>query len=288
MNRFRITLLSATTVALLFCTLSTTYAQTAQEIVAKHIEALGGKEKLQSINSIFIEGVAVTGNGAEIDAKLWKVYDRLFRQEVTIGGSSVTTIVTPGRGWVSNQQTNGLFKSLPADQLKALQPQIDPAGPLADYAAKGCQVHLEGRDTVRGIPCYRIRLYCPMGQYVTYFIDDKTYYIVRETGKGAMMCVVMDNNTAPASNTAPGSNMAPGNNTAPAGDISIDFSDYKKTPEGYIFPYTIVTNAFGAKMTIEKVEINHNVDVETLSRPKQTPSQAKRTGAGANTAATGS
>src|SRR5882762_6095910 len=141
MNPFRIRLKSApgATLLIAFCatllniTLSvTSYAQTAQEIVAKHIEALGGKERLQSINSIFVEGVAIMDNGTQIDTKLWKVYDRLFRQEVTIGDGSVTTIVTPGHGWVANQQSNGAFKAMPAEQLRALQPQVDPGGRLAD------------------------------------------------------------------------------------------------------------------------------------------------------------
>ena len=259
MNPFRIRLKSAIGATLLSITLSaTSYAQTAQEIVAKHIQALGGKDRLQSINSIFVEGVATMPNGTQIDTKLWKVYDRLFRQEVTIGDGSVTTIVTPGHGWVANQQTSGAFKPMATERLRALQPQIDPAGPLADYSAKGSKVDFMGRDSVRGIACYKIRLSCPMGQSVTYFIDAQTYYILRETGKGGMMCVVLDNTTNPGD------------------DIMIDFSDYKKTPEGYIFPYTIVTNAFGAKMTIEKVEINHNVDVEALGRPRQGGSQAKR------------
>jgi hypothetical protein len=261
MNPFRIRLSSAIGATLLSITLSTiSYAQSAQEIVAKHIEAVGGKERLQSINSIFVEGVAIMANGTQIDTKLWKVYDRLFRQEVTIGDSTVTTIVTPSHGWVANPQTNGIFKSMPSDRLKALQPQIDPAGPLADYSAKGCRVDFAGRDSVRGIDCYKIRLSCPMGQSAIYYIDTKTYYIVRETGKGGMMCVVLDNNS-----------------TNSEEDVVIDFSDYKKTPEGYIFPYTIVvTNAFGAKMNIAKVEINHNIDVEALSRPRQGAAQAKR------------
>jgi|GEM_PF-138281 len=268
MNPFRIRLRSApgATLLITLCTtmlcitLSTlSYAQSAQEIVAKHIEAVGGKERLQSINSIFVEGVASMANGTQIDTKLWKVYDRLFRQQVTIGDSTVTTIVTPGHGWVANPQTNGIFKSMPSERLRALQPQIDPAGPLADYSAKGSRVDFAGLDSIRGIACYKIRLSCPMGQSAIYYIDMKTYYVVRETGKGGMMCVVLDNNNANAEE-----------------DIVIDFSDYKKTPEGYIFPYTIVTNAFGAKMNIAKVEINHNVDVEALSRPRQGASQAKR------------
>jgi len=258
MNPFRIRLLIGACIGLTLSIAS--YAQNAQEIVAKYIDALGGKERLQSINSIFVEGVAIMDNGTQIDTKLWKVYDRLFRQEVSMGANSFVAIITPGHGWVSNQQTNGVFKTLPYDRLKALQPQIDPAGPLADYAAKGCQVDYVGLDSVRGIACYKIRLSCPMGQSVTYFIDTKTYYVLRETGKGGMMCagLVMENSSTPDR------------------ELTIEFSDYKKTPEGYIFPYTIVTNVFGAKMTIEKVEINHNVDVEALSRPRQGASQAKR------------
>src|SRR5258705_13925307 len=118
MNPFRLGLKSAISATLLSITLSaTTYAQNAEEIVAKHIQALGGKERLQSINSIFVEGVAIMANGTQIDAKLWKVYDRLFRQEVTIGDGSVTTIVTPGHGWVANQQTSGTFKPMATERL---------------------------------------------------------------------------------------------------------------------------------------------------------------------------
>ena len=129
MNPFRIRPIFSTALALAL--FFTTHAQTAQEIVAKHIEALGGKAKLQSINSVFIEGVSVLSNGTSSDTKLWKVYDRLYRQETSLGGSPVITIVTPSRGWICNGQGNE-FKSLPSAQLRALQPDIDPAGALAD------------------------------------------------------------------------------------------------------------------------------------------------------------
>jgi len=248
------------------------YGQSAQEIVAKHIEALGGKERLQSINSVFIEGVAIMNNGTEIDTKLWKVYDRLYRQEISFGVGSVVTIVTPSRGWVASPHSNGEFKSLPYAQLKALQPQIDPAGPLADYADKGCRVDLVGRDTVAGNPCYCIRLTCPMGQSVIYSIDAKTYYILRETRKGGMMA---DSGNRIGAGAASGAGAAGsiaggvgGEAAAGGGEFYIEFSDYKKTPDGYVFPYTVVTGGAGAKMNVERVEVNRRVDVDGLSRPK--------------------
>ncbi|MBS1606112.1 MAG: hypothetical protein JST42_25870, partial [Bacteroidetes bacterium] len=99
------------------------------------------------------------------------------------------------------------------------------------------KVDLDGKDTVNGVPCYRIRLSCPMGQSVVYSIDMKSYYILRETRKG--------------------------------GSLSIDFSDYKTTPDGYVFPFTIVTDGTGGKINVERVEVNHNVDVDTLGKPRK-------------------
>src|ERR1700743_3174564 len=118
-------------------------AQTAEEIVAKHFEALGGKEKLQTINSLYVQTVT-TFNGAEVDMKTWKVYDRLYRQEVAMPMGSAVIIATPRQGWASNPMT-GVFSSLPSDQLRMLQADIDPAGPLADYNDKGCKIKIRGR-----------------------------------------------------------------------------------------------------------------------------------------------
>src|SRR5690242_17295559 len=77
-------------------------AQTADEVIAKHLDAMGGKEKLQSLKSIYMEGVAVMGNGMEINSKSWKVKDKLYRQEISFGMGNVVVIVTPTKGWSSN------------------------------------------------------------------------------------------------------------------------------------------------------------------------------------------
>jgi len=59
-----------------------------------------------------------------------------------------------------------------------------------------------------------------------------------------------------------------GEAAAGGGEFFIEFSDYKKTPDGYVFPYTVVTGGMGAKMNVERVEVNRRVDVDGLSRPK--------------------
>ncbi len=248
MNKLRSILLSAA--FLLLIAAPGAHGQTADEIVTKHIAALGGREKIQSVHSLYLEGVAVLQNGTEINTKTWKVKDKLYRQEISFGMGNIVIIVTPQKGWSSNPRDGGGFKVMPDEQLKALQLQMDPAGPLVDYAAQGSKVELLGKDTVSGKECYMIKLTPATGQAVTYSFDVQTYYVLRETRKGGGMF---------------GGGGRRGGN--PDGEVNIDFSDYQKTPEGYIFPYTIVTGSFGAKTSVEKLEVNKDADVTALSKP---------------------
>lgn len=234
------------------------YAQSADDVIAKYVEAMGGKDKMQSIKSVYQEGVAVMQNGAEIDSKIWKVNNKLYRQEISFGMGNVVIIVTPKQGWSSNPRNGGAFTAMTDEQVKAAQPQLDCAGPLVDYAAKGNKPELLGKDTVGGKECYKLKLTLAPGQYITYSIDTKTYYILRETRKGAGLF----------GGGGGGGRHGGANGGAGAdAEFNIDFSDYQKTPDGYIFPFTIITGGFGAKTSIEKLEVNKPVDDATLSKP---------------------
>jgi hypothetical protein len=258
MNAFRSVLLSGLCLGLAISTAVHVHAQTADAVIAKHIDALGGKEKLLSVRSLYQEGTAVMGNGTEIETKTWKVQGKLYRQEIDFGMGNIVIIVTPTGGWASNPRTGGEFKALPDEQLKALQTQMDPADPLVDYAAQGNKVELAGKDTVNNAECYRVKLTYPSGQWVVYSIDTKTYYILRETRKGGGMM-------GGGGGAGNGGGRRGG---AGDGEMRIEFSDYKPGPDGFLFPYTMVAGGFGAKSSITKLEINKSVDVAGLSKPK--------------------
>ena len=110
----------------LFALATTMRAQTPQEIVSKYLQAMGGKERLQAINSLYQEGIAVLGNGAQLSSRSWRVYDRVYRHEITMPAGKVTIVVTPRQGWSAGPGTGGLFKPLTEVQFKALRPEIDP------------------------------------------------------------------------------------------------------------------------------------------------------------------
>jgi hypothetical protein len=242
MNLSRILILSFAAMTGLVAGVMGVSAQSAQQIVAKHLEALGGKEKLQSINSLYIEGIAVLENGTKASMKTWRVYDRLYRQEIGLSGGNMVVIVTPRQGWSYSPQSTGVFRPLTDDQFRALKPEIDPAGPLVDYNAKGNKIELAGKDSVEGQECYKIRVYYPSGLSAMYFIDAKTWYILRETHKSP---------------------------DEAGGNTTIDYKDYKIIPGGYIFPYTIIISRYGARISVEKVKINSTINTDLLSKPNK-------------------
>ncbi len=226
------------------------HAQTAEEVISKHVEAMGGADKLKSLNSLYMEGVAVMQNGNEIISKIYKVKDKLVRREVEFGMGAVTMIVTDKEGWASNPRSGGKFEPLPKEAVEAQQVELDLAGPLVDYAAKGHQVELVGKETIGATEAYKIKLAPKTGKEINYFIDTKDHYIIRQTVKGGGMF---------------GGGQGRGNQGADA-ELNINYSDYKKNPDGYIFPYAVSMGNSGNTMNYEKIEVNKTVD-EKLYKP---------------------
>jgi len=227
--------------------------ESGEEIVAHYIDALGGKEKLQALNSIHLEGLATLPSGLQVHARVWRVYDRLYRMELEYGENHSILVATPSRGWTINPETKGEAQAISGEDLKALRVEIDPAGPLADYNAKGFKVQRLGLDTVNGIPCYEVKVSCPSNHSITYSIDEKTYYVLREVRRGGgINC---------------GSALAAAIKSKDNGEVTIEYGDYKKGPGDYVLPYSISVSGIGAPIIIQKVEINSSVNVDALSRP---------------------
>jgi hypothetical protein len=251
MKRFLVAILSSS-ILTLFVT-STARAQSAAEIVVHIVEALGGKDKLQSINSLYQEGSATLDNGTEVKTRTWRVYDRLYRQEIDFGVGKVVIIVTPRQGWISSPRTGGLYKAIPMEQLRALQTEIDPAGVFIDYNQKGNKIEKVGTDTLDGRPCYKLKVWFPSVESIIYSVDQQSWYILRETRKGGGIM---------------GGGGSSGGWAGQAdGIVDIGFGDYKAIPGGYVLPYSITIGGLG-KVVISTVKINGSVNVDALSRPR--------------------
>src|SRR5215831_14832509 len=89
-------------IAVLF--FSTVQAQTADEIINKHIDALGGKEKLDQLKSIYVEtSVEAMGNTSPSIENL--VQGKGFKSETDKNGMKLINCYTDKSGWALNPFT---------------------------------------------------------------------------------------------------------------------------------------------------------------------------------------
>lgn len=232
-------------------------AQTADDVVAKHVEAMGGLDKLKSIKTVYFEGVAVMQNGFEITSKTYRIQGKLYRTEIDFGRGSFTSIVTDKEGWFSNPRNDGAFEPLPAEGIKAQQDELECTNALVDYTAKGHKIELVGKETIEGNECYNLKVTLAAGKIVNYYVDNKNWYVVRKSAKSR----------------GGGFGGGGGGGRRPEGEevtVAIDYSDFKKTSDGYIFPMAISRPGMGGspmKTIVEKLEINKEIDPK-LSKPE--------------------
>jgi len=154
-------------------------AQTVDEVINKHIAAVGGKEKLGKIQNLVMEG-NLSVQGTEVAVTITQVHNKLNRQDITAMGMRGFDMMTDKEGW-QYMPFQGMQKPEPksAEEIKEGQTDLDIAGPFVDYAAKGHKMELQGKEDVDGVSCYKIKATLSTGKGVTYFIDASSYLIKR-------------------------------------------------------------------------------------------------------------
>lgn len=207
-----------------------TQAQTVDEVINKHVAALGGKEKLTKIQNLVMEG-SLTIQGTEISVISTQVHNKLNRQDISAMGMNGFDMMTATEGW-TYMPFQGMQKPEPktADEVKESQSDLDVAGPLVDYAAKGHKVELLGKEDVDGTESYKINATLASGKTITYFIDPASNLIIRTKEKRKM--------------------------NGQEADLQTDFSDYKEV-EGVKMPYSI-TQQFGTVL-ISSIKVNQAI-----------------------------
>ncbi|WP_295127912.1 hypothetical protein [uncultured Chitinophaga sp.] len=218
-------------------------AQTVDDIVNKHVEAMGGAAKLKSLNTVYFEG-NLTVPGAELPLKLYQVNNKALRLEFEAGGSENIQVITKEQGWVLMPVQNITSPTdLPAEQLKLAQRQLSLDGELLDYKAKNKKVELLGKETTDGQETYKLKVTDAEGTSTILLVDAGTYYLV-----GSEMTMNVQGQSVV---------------------IKSSFSDYKKTPEGYIFPHTTEQSVGGQSSgaTFTKIEVNKPIDEAIFKKP---------------------
>ena len=155
------------------------YAQTVDEIIDKHVAAMGGLDKLTSVKTLYTER-SLSINGMEIPNKSTVLVGKALRTESSVMGNSMIQVVDGTTGWMIRPAMMGGTgdpEDMPADQVKQQLGQLDPFGPLVNYKDKGNKVDLVGKEKVDGKDAYHLKVTTKDGQTVDEFVDATTYLV---------------------------------------------------------------------------------------------------------------
>ncbi|MCY7358648.1 MAG: outer membrane lipoprotein-sorting protein [Rudanella sp.] len=217
------------------------FAQTVDEIVDKHVAAMGGMDKLSAVKTLAREQ-SISVQGMEIPTKSIVVVGKSMRSESTIMGNAMIQVVDGTTGWKvtpAMMQGTGEPEDMTAEELKQSLSQLDPFGALVNYKDKGSKVELVGKEKVGKDDAYHLKVTTKDGQVIDEFLDANTYLVskVKATTNGQV------------------------------GEIA--FSDYKET-EGIKFANTMEMESPQAgtlTFITNKITINGPVDETVFKKP---------------------
>jgi outer membrane lipoprotein-sorting protein len=218
-------------------------AQTADDIINKHVDAIGGKDVLSKVKSIYFEGTA-NAMGADYPTTTTILAGKGFKTVTSVNGSDIIQCFTDTGGWSLNPLAGQTTATpLPPDLAKKGKSSLDIGGELVNFRSKGFADSLLGRENLGGVSAYKVQLSQP-GIEITYLFDPNTYYTLQTETKVNMSGQDVTSVTK--------------------------YSDFKKTDIGYVAPTTLTVNNAGYDVTINytKVEVNKEVDPGIFKMPK--------------------
>ena len=155
-------------------------AQSADEVIAKHIEAMGGMGKLQAVKSELTVGVTEV-NGMKIHVSILRKRSNKVREEISAPGVTQVQAYDGERGWRIAPRMKEP-ELLTGDDLNDLKSETDIDGPLVNYKDKGSRVELVGKEKIGGADTYNLRLTSKDGKVDNYYIDAQSFLIVKNVG----------------------------------------------------------------------------------------------------------
>ncbi len=221
----------------------------ADQIIAKNVEAKGGMAKLKAIKSFRMTGKA-GGGPMEVPFVMEQKRPSSFYQDVTVQNMHLIEAFDGKTGWTINPFAGYGGKKDPelmdADSLKSAQDSADIDGPLVDYKEKGNKVEYLGKEDLEGGGVHKLQVTLKTGNVKTIFLDADSFLEVKEASKRVIRGTEVETETT--------------------------LGDYKEEG-GVMMAHSMEMGAKGRpekqKITIEKVEINPALDDAKFKMPEK-------------------
>jgi hypothetical protein len=218
------------------------YAQSADDIINRYLDSLGGKDKIGQVNSLYMEATSqIMGNDAPVTVNMINGKD--YKSETEFNGQKIVRCYTEKGGWTINPFMGGDGAVAMTDQeYNSVKGDLFIGGALYNYAANHVgKAELQGKED----STYKIVLTDPDSLVTTYYIDTANYLLTKMVRTGEMQGQQVD--------------------------VTTTFSDYKKTDAGVAFPFS--TNIdfggnFSMATTLTKVDFTKTIDPAIFEMPK--------------------
>jgi outer membrane lipoprotein-sorting protein len=229
------------------------WSQTADEIIEKHLQAIGGKDKLKAVQSQRITGKMTMGQGMEAPFTMEMSRPNKMRMEFTIQGMTGVQAYDGKTAWaVMPFMGKTEPEAMPAEETKKMEEQADMDGLLLDYKEHGRTVEYVGKEDLEGTPVHKLKVTQKSGDIAYVYIDAEQYMQLKQTSKSTLRGQEIEADTI--------------------------FGDFKKV-DGLVIPHSIEQRAKGMPggmvMTISTVEINPSVTDSRFTMPVAAPKAEK-------------
>jgi len=232
--------------AAMVLSMGTAHALTADELVAKNIEARGGAEKLHAIQTLKLSGKLVVNGQFELAMMQISKRPAMYRNEASLQGLTAVQAYDGTQAW-QIQPFGGRKdpEKLSADDAKDLAESADIDGPLVDYKSKGYTLDYLGTEDVDGTEAHKLKLTKKDGDVEIVYLDPDHFLEIRSLTQRIVHGVEQVNET--------------------------DFGEFE-TVNGVFLPFAIESGPKGVadkpqKISFDKAEINVPADDASFHFP---------------------
>ena len=216
-------------------TSSFSFAQTADEIVAKYVEAIGGKKNWDNVKAVKMTGNIDIGPNMKAPFVMYMKDKVKSRFELEFQGMKMITALNGDSGWKVVPFTGKTDpERMSPEEVKDQKDQADFTSDLYNYKEKGSTVEMISKEDMEGTETFKLKVIKKSGDVAYIYLDATSYLPLKETKKIKMEDKEIESASVP--------------------------SNYKKVG-GIMFPFSIEMRAGdeagqGQAMTIDNIEIN--------------------------------
>lgn len=221
-------------------------SMTADEIVAKYTETIGGKANWDKIKNAKYESVILYGGQMEFPAVMVMEAPNKSRVDANVAGKAFIDAFDGNQAWSVNPFATGDKPQKKTAEESAEISENEFPEALVYYKERGHTIELLGTEDIEGAKTYKIKLtHGKTKSESIYFIDVENFVTIMAR-------------TFPKTGDAKGTT------------AETFFSDYQEV-DGIMIPFSM-TNKFNGQtamvITVKKVTFNTTIDPKTFAFPE--------------------